>query len=171
MFVAAQYLFLKSSLFKNLMRAYSPCISEISLSVKRIRAVDQKHNYQLEWPNSFFIHKNRLRNCDTGWVLCLISMAFISILYKPQKGTPTMVTPSTSNFQFIPSRSIPFGRDRPLTFFTRIIGHNPQMLIGFLPKLVLRSALMGPLSAPTFSPIGESIRVLWRICKVCEKKR
>ena len=51
MFVAAQYLFLKSSLFKNLMRAYSPCISEISLSAKRMRAVDQKHNYQLEWPN------------------------------------------------------------------------------------------------------------------------
>ena len=50
MFVTTQYLFLKSSLFKNLMRAYSPCISEISLSAKRMRAVDQKHNYQLEWP-------------------------------------------------------------------------------------------------------------------------
>ena len=35
MFVAAQYLFLKSSFFKNLMWAYSPCISEISLSVKK----------------------------------------------------------------------------------------------------------------------------------------
>ena len=37
----------------------------------------------------------RLRNCDTGWILCHISMVFISILFKQQKGTPTMVTLST----------------------------------------------------------------------------
>ena len=44
---------------------------------------------------SFFIHKNRSRNCDTGWVLCYILMAFNWIPFKPQKGTPTIVTPST----------------------------------------------------------------------------
>ena len=43
----------------------------------------------------FFIHKSRSRNCDTGWVLCHISMVFISIPFKPPKGTPTIVTPST----------------------------------------------------------------------------
>ena len=37
------------------------------------------------------------------------------------------------------------------------------MFIGFLPKLVLSSALMGPSSVPKFSPIGARIRVLWRI--------
>ena len=45
--------------------------------------------------NSFFIHKSRSRNCDIGWVLCHISMAFNWIAFKPQKGTPTIVTPST----------------------------------------------------------------------------
>ena len=48
--------------------------------------------------NSFFIHKNRSHNFDTGWVLCHISMVFISIPFKPQKGTPTMVAPSTYQF-------------------------------------------------------------------------
>ena len=37
------------------------------------------------------------------------------------------------------------------------------MFIGFLPKWVLRSALMSPLSVPNFSPIRASIRVLWQI--------
>ena len=37
------------------------------------------------------------------------------------------------------------------------------MFIGFLPNLVLRFALMSPLSVPNFSPIGARIRVLWRI--------
>ena len=45
--------------------------------------------------NTFFIHKNRSRNCDTGWVLCHISVVFMSIPFKPPKGTPMMVTPST----------------------------------------------------------------------------
>ena len=36
------------------------------------------------------------------------------------------------------------------------------MVIGFLPKLVRRSALMNPLSVPDFSPIRARIRVLWR---------
>ena len=48
--------------------------------------------------NNFFIHETRSHNCDTGWVLCHISMVFISIPFKPQKGTPTMVTPSTWQF-------------------------------------------------------------------------
>ena len=39
------------------------------------------------------------------------------------------------------------------------------MFIGFLPRLVLRSALMSPSSVPTFSPIGVRIRVLWRILR------
>ena len=45
--------------------------------------------------NSSFIHKTQSRNCDKGWVLCHISMVFMSIPFKPQKGTPMMVTPST----------------------------------------------------------------------------
>ena len=39
------------------------------------------------------------------------------------------------------------------------------MIIGFLPKLVRRSALMSPLSVPNFSPIRARIRVLWRILR------
>ena len=45
--------------------------------------------------NCFYIHKNRSRNFDTGWVLCHISMALNWIPFKPQKGTPTILTPST----------------------------------------------------------------------------
>ena len=68
--------------------------------------------------NSFLIHKNRSHNFDTGWVLCHISMVLISIPFKPQKGTPTMVTPSTIiDFQLIPPRGLPCRRDRPLTLF------------------------------------------------------
>ena len=37
------------------------------------------------------------------------------------------------------------------------------MFIGFLRKLVLRSALMSPSSVPNCSLIGARIRVLWRI--------
>ena len=39
------------------------------------------------------------------------------------------------------------------------------MVIGFLPKLVLRSALMSPSSVPNVSPIGARIHVLWRILR------
>ena len=39
------------------------------------------------------------------------------------------------------------------------------MFIGFLPKLVRRSALLSPLSVPNFSPIRARIRVLWRIVR------
>ena len=39
------------------------------------------------------------------------------------------------------------------------------MFIGFLPKLVRRSALMSPLSVPNFSPIQIRIRVLWQISR------
>ena len=39
------------------------------------------------------------------------------------------------------------------------------MFIGFLPRLVRRSALMSPLSVPNFSPIRVRIRVLWRILR------
>ena len=39
------------------------------------------------------------------------------------------------------------------------------MFIGFLPKLVLRSALMSPSSVPNFSPIRVRIRALWRILR------
>ena len=60
MFVAAQDIILKSVLFKNLMRAftmYLPCIFSVFLKLSYfqnyMRAVDQKHNYQLEWPKSF----------------------------------------------------------------------------------------------------------------------
>ena len=39
------------------------------------------------------------------------------------------------------------------------------MFIGFLPKLVQRSALMSPLSVPNFSPIRARICVLWWILR------
>ena len=39
------------------------------------------------------------------------------------------------------------------------------MFIGFLLKLVLRSALTSPSSVPNFNLIGERIRVLWRILR------
>ena len=39
------------------------------------------------------------------------------------------------------------------------------MFIGFLPKLVRKSALMSPLSVPNFSPIRARIHVLWRILR------
>ena len=44
------------------------------------------------------------------------------------------------------------------------------MFIGFLPNLVLRFALMSPLRAPNFSPIGVRIRVLWRILQSVRKE-
>ena len=44
------------------------------------------------------------------------------------------------------------------------------MFIGFLPNLVLRFALMSPLSVPKFSPIGARIRVLWRILQSVQKE-
>ena len=44
------------------------------------------------------------------------------------------------------------------------------MFIGFLPNLVLRFALMRPLSVPNFSPIGACIRVLWRILQSVQKE-
>ena len=39
------------------------------------------------------------------------------------------------------------------------------MLIGFLPKLVLRSAVKSPSKVPNFSLTGARIRVLWRILR------
>ena len=39
------------------------------------------------------------------------------------------------------------------------------MFIGFLPKVVQRSALMSPLSVPNFSLIRARIRTLWRILR------
>ena len=39
------------------------------------------------------------------------------------------------------------------------------MSIGFLPRLVLRSALMSTSRVPNFIPIGVRIRVLWRILR------
>ena len=39
------------------------------------------------------------------------------------------------------------------------------MFIGFLPKLVLRSILISPLSLPNISPFGAHIRVLLRILR------
>ena len=39
------------------------------------------------------------------------------------------------------------------------------MFIGFLPKLVQRSALISPLSVPNFIPIRARIRVLWQILR------
>ena len=44
------------------------------------------------------------------------------------------------------------------------------MFIGFLPNLVLRFALMSPLSVPNFSPSGARIRVLLRILQSVRKE-
>ena len=44
------------------------------------------------------------------------------------------------------------------------------MFIGFLPNVVLKSAILRPLSAPNFSPIGARIRVLWRILQSVRKE-
>ena len=44
------------------------------------------------------------------------------------------------------------------------------MFIGFLPTLVLRSALMSPLCVPNFSPIRACISVLWRILQSVRKE-
>ena len=44
------------------------------------------------------------------------------------------------------------------------------MFIGFLPTLVLQFALMSPVRVPHFSPIGASIRVLWRILRSVRKE-
>ena len=44
------------------------------------------------------------------------------------------------------------------------------MFIGFLPQLVLRFAVISPLSVPNFSPIGARIRVLWRILQSVRKE-
>ena len=44
------------------------------------------------------------------------------------------------------------------------------MFIGLLPILVLRFALMSPLSVPNFSPIGARIRVLCRILQSVRKE-
>ena len=45
-----------------------------------------------------FIHESRSRNCYTPSVSSLISMILISIVFKPPKGTPTMVDLSTNRF-------------------------------------------------------------------------
>ena len=63
------------------------------------------------------IHKNRSRDCDTGCVLCHISMVFTSILIKPQKALLRWLFHLHSNFQLIPSRNLLCGRDRPSTLF------------------------------------------------------
>ena len=44
------------------------------------------------------------------------------------------------------------------------------MFIGFLPNVVLRFALMSPLSVPNFSPIGARIHVLFRILQSVRKE-
>ena len=44
------------------------------------------------------------------------------------------------------------------------------MFIGFLPNVVLRFALLSPLSVQTFSPIGARIRVLLRILQSVRKE-
>ena len=44
------------------------------------------------------------------------------------------------------------------------------MFIRFLPNLVLKFALMSPLSVPNFSTIGARIRVLWRILQSVQKE-
>ena len=44
------------------------------------------------------------------------------------------------------------------------------MFIAFLPNLVLRFALMCPLSVPNFSLIGAHIRILWQILQSVRKE-
>jgi len=55
MLVVAQSIILKSVLFKSLMRALPMYfLSVFSIFQKCMRVVDQKHNYQLEWPYTNF---------------------------------------------------------------------------------------------------------------------
>jgi len=42
-----------------------------------------------------FLFQIQSRNFDTSWVLCRISVIFLRIPFKPQKGTPTMFNYST----------------------------------------------------------------------------
>jgi len=56
------------------------------------------------------------RNFDTGWILCHISVVFFPIPFKPQKGTPMMVTPPTCQISSNSFRGLPCRRDRPSTF-------------------------------------------------------
>ena len=44
------------------------------------------------------------------------------------------------------------------------------MFTGFLPNLVLRFALMSPLSEPNFSLIGACVRILWQILQSVRKE-
>ena len=68
-----------------------------------------------------------MHNYDTGWVLCHISMAFNWIPFKPQKGTPTIVTPSTvyiAIFSSFLQAVYPLGVTDLQPYFTQLIGHN-----------------------------------------------
>ena len=58
MFVVAQTVFLKSGHIKNLMRAFTMYFLKLSYFQKYMRAVDHKHNYQLEWPNPTIMLQN-----------------------------------------------------------------------------------------------------------------
>ena len=75
--------------------------------------------------NSFIIHKNRSRNCDTDWILCHISMASIWIPFKPQKkhsydSYSIYIVIFSSFLQGV----YPVGVTDLRPYFTRIIAHN-----------------------------------------------
>ena len=58
---------------------------------------------QYNWVD--FLFQIQSHNFDTGWVLCHISVIFFWIPFKPENGTPTMVTlpkyqVSSSSFQW-----------------------------------------------------------------------
>ena len=57
----------------------------------------------------------------------------------------------------------PVGMTDLRPYFTQIIGHNPVNVHQIPTMLVLKFALMSPLSVPNFSLIRVRIRVLWWI--------
>ena len=83
--------------------------------------------FQLQTDFQLTIFNSQIRSChyDTGRVLCHISVVFLQIPFKPQKGTPTMITPPIhAKFHPIPSNGLPCRCDRPSTFFAQKIDHN-----------------------------------------------
>ena len=77
-------------------------------------------------------------------------MVFISIPFKPQKGTPTMVIPST--YQFSTHSSKGFGVTDLRPYFAHIIGHNSVNVHRIPTKVVTEIRLNEPFKCAKFQP-------------------
>ena len=70
-------------------------------------------------------NNNRSRNCDTGWVLCHISMAFTWIPLKPQKRhSYNSHSIYIAIFSLLHPGIYPVGMTDCRPYFMRIIGYN-----------------------------------------------